>query len=86
MAGIGSELGFVTNFMPRLCRALCRTLCTSICGVYAVWLCQTLYFIEEFRTYEYASFMRVIPVRRMFQVLLYAGFMQHFVGTLFSNI
>ena len=33
---------------------------------------------QKLNTFAYANFMRVIPMRRMFQVLLYAGFMQHF--------
>ena len=32
---------------------------------------------QHFNTFDYASFMRFLPMRRMFQVLLYAGFMQH---------
>ena len=33
---------------------------------------------QQINTFGYASFVRFIPMRRMFQVLLYAGFMQHF--------
>ena len=33
---------------------------------------------QKLNTFDYASFMRVIPMRRMFQVLLYAGFMRDF--------
>ena len=33
---------------------------------------------QQLNAFDYASFMRVLPMRRMFQVLLYAGFMHHF--------
>ena len=38
-----------------------------------------------FNTSDYARFMRVLPMRRMFQVLHKAGFMQHFSNA-FSSI
>ena len=34
---------------------------------------------QQLHTFDYASFMRVPPMRRMFQVLLYAGLCRDFV-------
>ena len=64
--------------MQCLYRALCVSLCTSLCGAYAVRFCKSYKYNQKLNTFDYASFMRVIRMRRMFQVLLYAGFMHHF--------
>ena len=34
---------------------------------------------QKLNIFDYASFMRVLPMRGMFQVLLYAGFMRDFL-------
>ena len=63
-------------------------LCASLCArLYAVLLlfdyAKSCKNNQKLNTFAYASFMRFIPMRRMFQVLLYAGFMQHFFWNIF---
>ena len=74
----------------RLCIIILLTLCSVYTGLCAS-LCARLYAVfmlfdyakscknnQTLNTFDYASFMRFIPMRRMFQVLLYAGFMHDF--------
>ena len=76
MAGIGSGLGIlllyavvmqgfvVPVFMYVFMRCLCCLLMPS-------------FVFPEFHTFVYVSFLRVLLMRRIFQVVLYAGFMRH---------
>ena len=58
-------------------------LCASLYArLYAVFMlfdyATSCKYNQTLNTFDYASFMRVLPMRRMFQVLLYAGFMHQF--------
>ena len=86
MAGIGSGLGILLT----LCRG-CAGLCTGLyVRLYAMFMlfdyAKSCKYNQKLNTFDYASFMRFLPMRRMFQVLLYAGFMQHFYLIHFFSI
>ena len=58
-------------------------LCASLYArLYAVFMlfdyAKSCTYKQKLNTFDYASFMRVRPMRRMFQCLLYAGFMHIF--------
>ena len=74
MAGTGSELGILLT----LCRGYAG-LCTGLyVRLYAVFMlfdyAKSCKNNRKLNAFDYASFMRVLPMRRMFQVLLYATF------------
>ena len=78
MFGVGSEVGILLT----LCRGY-TGLCTGLYArLYAVFMlfdyAKSCKNNQKLNTFDYASFMRVLPMRRMFQVLLYAGFMCDF--------
>ena len=78
MAGNGSGLG---NSLT-VCRGY-TGLCTGLYArLYAVFMlfdyAKSCEHNDIFNTFDDASFMRFLPMRRMFQVLLYAGFMRDF--------
>ena len=64
--------------------ALCASLYTPLYAVFMLFDYTKRYKNNEmFSKFDYASFMRFLPMRRMFQVLLYACFMQYFFDTCF---
>ena len=73
MAGIGIGIGI--GILPTLCCGYAGP-CTRLYErLYAVLM--LFAYAKTFRTFDYASFMRFILMWRMFQLLAYAGFMQH---------
>ena len=78
LAVLGASLKRARN------RALCSVytgLCASLYArLYAVFMlfdhAKSCKNNDMFNTFDYASFLRFLPMRRMSQVLLYAGFMQ----------
>ena len=79
--------GVLCVLLLTLCRVYTRLCASLYARPYAVFMlfdyAKSCKNNKKLNTFDYASFMRVIPMRRMFQVLLYAGFMHHFLDTLF---